>query len=114
MAATAVLCPVGPTVALSVVATSHVAVPLTFATPDVVNFASVLNLGSVAVAVKFSVAGSAAVLPIDGTSTGDFVLPPAMQFPVVLRIPAGAVQVTAIGATSGPSIIHVTPMADQS
>ena len=75
-----------------------------------------LNAGAVAVAVRFTgnnVAGIAATFPSDGTP-GDFVLPPAMQLPIVISIPAGVVQVTAIGISAGPSLVYITPVGDQS
>lgn len=109
--------PAGPTIALSVVATSHAAVPITLTTNDTATFLALLNLGSVAVAVKVGVAGAAAVLPIDGTSTGDFVLPPLMVTPMTIALPTAAqglpCQLTAIGATLGPSIIYATPVVMQ-
>ena len=113
MAATNVFRPVGPTIALSVTASSHAAVALQFTTSDQVNFAACINTGTVAVAVTFSVAGTASTLPVDGTP-GSFMLPASMQQPIVLAIPAGAVQVTAIGAAAGPSLVYITPVGDQS
>lgn len=113
MASTSILRPVGNTICLSVVAVSHAAIPLTFATNDQVNFASCLNTGSLPVAIKFSVAGVAATFPAEGTP-GDYVLPPLMEFPLILSIPSGAVEVTAIGAGAGPTPIYVTPVGDQS
>lgn len=113
MASTSILRPVGPTICLSVGATSHAAVPLLLGTNDQVNFASCLNTGSLPVAVNFSVAGNPSAFPVDGTP-GNYVLPPLMEFPLILSIPSGAVQVTAIGAGAGPTPIYVCPAGDQS
>jgi hypothetical protein len=111
--ATIMLRPLGPTVALSVVATTHAAVPLAVAGNEMLCYAACLNLGTVAVAVHFSPTGEAAILPVDGTP-GEFILPPLMTAPIVLNIPSPTVQVTAIGATAGPSLIYITPVAIQS
>lgn len=113
MAGTPAFRPAGPTVALSVVATSHAAVALVATTPDVVNYCALLNAGAVVVAVKISQNGAAATLPIDGTP-GDFILPPLMQYPIVIPIPTTTPQITAIGATAGPTLIYATPVVYQS
>lgn len=106
----------GPTVGLSVVATSHAAVPITVTTNDYASFVSLLNTGAVAMAVRLSVAGTAATLPGDGT-TGDFVLAAAMQAPLILPLPSPAgvspCQITAIGTAAGPSLLYVTPLIAQ-
>jgi hypothetical protein len=108
--------PAGQTVALSVGATSHAAVAVNFNTPDAANWVSCINAGAVAVAVRFSVAGTAATLPVDGTP-GDFLLPAAMQVPITIPLPNAAqgapCQVTAIGAAAGPTLIYVTPVVMQ-
>lgn len=110
----------GPTVALSVVATAHAAVPLTKTVNEVVTWCALLNTGAVAVAVKLSVAGTAPVLPVDGTP-GDFLLPPLMTIPITVPMPADQVtssgaapcQITAIGAAAGPSLVYATPIVMQ-
>jgi len=103
--------PTGPTVALSVVATSHAAVALNVTQSDTTNFVALLNAGAVAVAVKISQNGVAATLPVDGTP-GDYILPPNTGLPVLIPCaagPTGPAQITAIGATAGPTIIYATP-----
>lgn len=106
----------GPTVGLSVVATSHAAVPIAVVANDNANFVSVLNTGTVAVAVRLSVAGTAATLPGDGT-TGDFVLAGAMTHPILLTLPSPSgvspCQITAIATAAGPSLLYVTPVVIQ-
>lgn len=108
--------PAGPTVALSVVATSHAAVPLTVVGNDVVTYVALVNSGAIAVAVRFSVAGTAAAFPVDGTP-GDFVLPAAQDQPTVLPLPSAGqgapCQITAIGSAAGPAIIYATPVVMQ-
>jgi hypothetical protein len=106
----------GPTVALSVVATSHAAVPILLSGNDQTNYLALLNTGAVVVAVRLSQTGVAATLPIDGTP-GDFILPAAMTQPLIVPMPMGPsapAQITAIGATAGPSLIYATPVVIQS
>lgn len=109
--------PAGQTIALSVVATSHAAVPVLLNTSaEVANWIALLNTGAVAVAVKLSVAGLAASLPVDGTP-GDFILPALMIEPLAIPLPnqvqSSPCQITAIGATAGPSLIYATPVVMQ-
>lgn len=113
MANTTIYRQIGPTFALSVAATSHTAVPITTYANDVLNFVLCLNTGAVAVAIRITQTGTAATLPIDGTP-GDFLLPAAMNQPIVIAIPQKTPQITAIGAGAGPSIVYVTPIGDQS
>lgn len=109
--------PAGPTLGLSVGATSHAAVAIVLNTSsEVATFVACLNTGTTTVAIKFGVAGAAATLPGDGT-TGDYVLAPSMQVPVVLPLPnqvqGSPCQVTAIGSGVGPSLVYVTPLVMQ-
>jgi hypothetical protein len=118
MANTSVIRNGGKTVALSVTASAHAAVQLTGNTNDQINYVSCLNTGAVSVAVRFSqLSTDAATLPVDGTP-GDFLLPAAMQLPIVLACPPINMQnpcyVTAIGAAAGPSLVYFTPAVDQS
>ena len=113
MANTSVIRQTGQTIALSVVATSHAAVPLVNQANDILNFICCLNTGAVAVAIRISQTGTAAVLPIDGTP-GDFILPAAMNQPIVISVPQKNPQITAIGTAAGPSLVYITPMGDQS
>lgn len=114
MANTTVLRVVGKTTAISVTASSTTATIVEDQTNDQVNFASFLNTGSVAVAVKMGDANvGAAVLPTAGTP-GDFLLPAGMNFPIVLACPTVPFYVRMIGAAAGPSLVYVTPVGDQS
>ena len=114
MANTTVLRVVGQTTAISVTASSTSATIINDQVNDQVNFASFLNTGAVAVAVKLGDANvGAAVLPVSGTP-GDFLLPPLMTTPVVLACPTIPFYVRMIGAGAGPSLVYVTPVADQS
>jgi hypothetical protein len=54
------------------------------------------------------------VLPVSGSTTGNFVLPASMTQPIVLAVPASPFYVRMIGSGSGPSIVYVTPAGDQS
>jgi len=113
MAQTSIIRLDGQTIALSVVATSHAAVNVVSSTNDIVNFVSCLNTGAVPVAIRFSQAGDAATIPVDGTP-GDFLLPAAMNFPVIISMPQRNPKVTAIGTAAGPSLVYITPVGDQS
>jgi len=116
MAVTSVLRVSGNTHAISVTATSSTALEIKAGyTNDQVNFVSVLNTGSVPVAVKFGDANvGAAVFPVAGSTQGDYVLPALMTRPVILAAPAAPFYVRAIGSAAGPSILYVTPVGDQS
>jgi hypothetical protein len=114
MANTSVLRVVGKTTAISVTASSTTATIIDDQTNDQVNFVSLLNTGSVAVAVKLGDANvGAAVLPVSGTP-GDFLLPAGMTTPIVLACPTLPFYVRMIGAAAGPSLVYVTPVGDQS
>ncbi len=115
MSNTTVLRPVGVTVAISVTASSTIAIPITASTNDQVNYASFINTGATYVAVSIGDANvGAAVLPVSGSTTGNFVLPASMTVPIVLAVPASPYYVRMIGSGSGPSIVYVTPVGDQS
>lgn len=115
MSNTTVLRPVGVTVAISVTGTSTIAIPIVASTNDQVNYASFINTGSTYVAVSIGDANvGAAVLPVSGSTTGNFVLPASMTVPIVLAVPASPYYVRMIGSASGPSIVYVTPVGDQS
>ena len=113
MAVTLAVRPIGPTMGLSVAATSHAAVTLLFNGNDTCNYVSVNNTStSVAVAVNLSANGAAAVLPSDGAA-GNYLVPPLEER--VIAVPsslnaANLLQVTAIGTAAGPSLIGVTPL----
>lgn len=109
MAGTPAYRPSGKTIALSVVAASHAAVPLVVTDNVQPGWVACINPGAIPVAIKFSQNGDAAVFPTDGTP-GDFVLPALMQLPIVLPCPSQTPNVTAFGSGAGPTIIYVTPI----
>ena len=115
MSNTTVLRPVGVTTAISVTASSTTATQIKASTNDQVNYASFINTGSTYVAVSLGDANvAAAVLPVSGTTTGNFVLPASMTVPIVLAVPASPYYVRLIGSGAGPSIVYITPVGDQS
>jgi len=115
MANTSVVRTAGVTTAISVTATSTIAISIDDNTNDQVNYASFLNTGSIPVAVKTGdVNMGAAVFPVSGSTTGDFVLPASMTTPIVLAVPTTPFYVRLIGSAAGPSIVYVTATADQS
>ena len=106
------------TQAIAVTTASSTAVTVTPFTNDQINYASFLNVGSAACAISVSNNGTvpAAVFP-SGATQGGFVLPPLMETPIVLAIPAassatplGIAAITASGTTS----LYVTLVNDQS
>ena len=115
MAGSTVIRNAGVTTAMSVGATSTSAVQIDDNTNDQINYVQLLNTGSNPVAVKFGDANvGAAVFPVSGTSTGDYVLPANMTYPAILACPTTPLYIRAIGSAAGPAIIYVTPTADQS
>ena len=101
---------VGVTTAVSVGATATSAVTINNASNDQNNFVSLLNTGSTSVDIKFSQSGTAAVLPVSGSTTGDYVLPPTMNMPILFAVPTTPCSLTMIGSAAGPSIVYVTPV----
>lgn len=104
------------TTALSVGATAHAAVTVSSVGNNQVNYAAFLNAGANSVAIEISPIGitaTTATLPVDGTN-GSFVLPPLMTQPIVLATPANNFQVSAIGSASGPALVYITPVGNQS
>ena len=103
---------VGPTVAVSVAA-SATSEALVNNNPNIqCNYVSLINTGATSVAVKFGPAGlDAPVLPVSGSTTGDFVLPPSMNDAILFGIPTTPTYVRMIGSAAGPSIVYVTPIA---
>ena len=117
MSITTVLRIAGQTTALSVAGTAHAAVTVSSVGGNVLsNYASFLNVGANSVAIEISPVGITAVtatVPADGTP-GSYILPPLMTRPIVLAVPANTFQVSAIGSASGPALIYITPVSDQS
>ena len=76
------------------------------------NYVSLINTGATSVAVKFGPTGvGAPVLPVSGSTTGDFVLPPSMNDAILFAVPTTPTYVRMIGSAAGPSIVYVTPIA---
>jgi hypothetical protein len=103
---------VGPTVAVSAGATATTE-RLVNNDPNIqCNYVSLINTGATSVAVKFGPAGvDAPVLPVSGTNTGNFVLPPLMTDAIMFAVPTTPTYVRMIGSAAGPSIVYVTPIA---
>ena len=115
MANTSVLRLAGQTYAIAVTATSSTSLTIDDQTNDQVNFASFLNAGAKACAVKVSSLATcpASVFPVAGTP-GDFVLPANMTTPIVLAVPTTPFSITAICGGTDTTTLYVTPAADQS
>jgi len=115
MANTSVIRQAGKTYALDVTNTSYSSIEIDDNTNDQVNFCSFLNPSANYVAIHMAATNPApaAIFPVDGTP-GDYVLPPLMEYPIVLACPTTPFHMTAISNVAGPSTIYVTPTADQS
>ena len=106
---TNVLISAGPTVCLSVVATSHAAVAIGVTREDA-NYLALVNPGALAVAVTVSQKGAASTLPVDGTPGSSILLPPLMSQPILVPLPRTTPQITAIATAAGPTLIYATPI----
>ncbi len=116
----------GPTVALACGSTTaHTPVMVSTASGqnDLQNYAAFLNpssTGAVCVILTNGQSSSGAVtaFPADGTPTSEktFVLPPLMQFPMVVATPgsAGGFWCSGISNLVGTTTIFVTPCSSQS
>lgn len=123
MAETPVFRAIGPTHALSVVATQHAAVAVVPTGNDMCNYAAFLNTGPNPVCVvtapyAATPATPTIAFPVDGTPTGSgaFVLPAVMQYPTVFAVPSSngnGFCISAIGSAAGPAVIYVTPVCTQ-
>lgn len=103
--------PIGVTTAISVTASATAEVLVNNASNDQNNCVAFLNTGATQVAVKFGPTGvSAPVLPVSGSTTGNFVLPAAMTVPLIFAVPTTPTYVRMIGSAAGPSIVYVTPV----
>ena len=101
---------IGVTTAVSVGATASTPVQIIASSNDQNNFVSLLNTGANAVAVKFGQTNSVTpVLPVAGTP-GDYVLPAAMNAPILFAVPTTPCYVSLIGAAAGPALVYVTPV----
>ena len=103
---------VGPTVAVSAGATAT-SEALVNNNPNIqCNYVALINTGATSVAVKFGPTGvDAPVLPVSGSTTGNFVLPPLMTDAILFAVPTTPTYVRMIGSAAGPSIVYVTPVA---
>jgi len=111
MAISSTIRSIGKTTAVSVGASATSEVLITSSTNDQNTFVSLINTGATSVAVKFGPTGlSAPVLPVSGSTTGDFVLPPSMNNAIIFEVPTTPCYVRMIGSAAGPSIVYVTPV----
>jgi hypothetical protein len=116
MSITTVLRLQAKTTVVSVTASAITPVTVTSVGNNQVNYAAFLNTGANSVAIEISPTGvtaTAATLPAAGTP-GSFLLPPLMTQPMVLATPANNFQVSAIGSASGPALVYITPVGNQS
>ena len=118
MAISTVVRNIGPTVVLSVAATTTASVSVVATSNEQLTFASFLNTGANPVAVTVSTAATApaSVLPVAGTPQTVIMLPASMVQPAIYAVPNGlsnTFSVTAIGTAAGPALVYITPVASQ-
>jgi hypothetical protein len=108
---------VGPTVAITVTASSSTSVTINPNGNDQVNFCGFLNTSANPVAITIAPAvpgttttAATAVLPTGGNTSQSFVLGVSMSQPTVIAVPP-TFAITAVG-TSGTTLF-VMPMVDQ-
>lgn len=118
MAQTLVTRPVGPTFALSVGSTQHVAVAIPAVQGETSNYAEFTNPGTtdvcvVVVPLTTPPAAPTLVFPVDGTPTvpNSFILAHAMAEPRVVAVPSNGFCVSAIGSAAGPSVFFLTQVS---
>jgi hypothetical protein len=113
----------GPVTAISVGSTSTAPLNVVPYGNDQVNYAEFLNPGSTQVCVVVApipTNGLASTPPIVFPVVGVPTVPPAFMLPAtmtqgkLMAVPAGGFSVSAIGSAAGPSVIFITPMANQS
>ena len=118
MANTSVFRFAGPTYAVSVSTTASSSLSVTPISNDQINYCGFLNTATTPVAVSIaplnptSVSAASAVLPTGGNTSNSFVLGVGMSSPMVVAVPAGGFNMSAVGSAS--TTLYVTPMADQS
>jgi hypothetical protein len=115
MSNTSVIRIAGQTYALSVTSTAHASVAINDNTNDQTNFAAFLNTGAAPIAIVFTnySPAPAPTFPTDGTP-GGFVLPAAMNQPIVLAVPTSPFYITAVSNSVTAGILYVTAANDQS
>ena len=113
MSNTIVLRPVGQTTYISVTDTSSTAKTVSVVGNDQANYAAFLNTGTNPCAITIA-PSSAGVSTYPATNPGSFVLPAAMNYPLVLAVPSTSFSVTAIAASGKTTDLFVTPVDNQS
>jgi len=116
MAQTVSLKPIGQSQVLSVANANAGPITLAaFSDTEPVNFAAFLNTGATIVAVQMGQKGTtpAATFPAVGTPSNCFILPAAMQMPIVVSTPRGPFDVNMFGSAAGPSLVYAWPVGPQ-
>ncbi len=107
----------GPTTTLTV-STSPVSanVAATQGGGEQANFAAFLNIGTTPAAVAVVPGGGSitAVFPTTLASSPTFILPPLMQQPMLVAVPANGFFASAITNSSVPPTVFITPAVAQS
>ena len=77
---------------------------------DNVNYVSLLNTGSGLAGVEFAPLAANLVTPTIASTggSGSFVLPGAMNFPLIIAVPKGPFYIQAISSTT--NTLYVTPV----
>lgn len=99
----------GKTVTLSLTTSASNATLIAANTNDQTNYVMLLNTGEGAAAVEFSNTSTVPTPAIASSgSGGSFVLPPAMNYPLVIAAPAAPFYIKAI--SSSTNVLYVTPV----
>ena len=108
----------GPTATLTVSTTPvSTTVSATQGGGEQANFAAFLNTGTTLAAVAIAPSSSGtitAVFPTTLAPNANFVLPPLMQQPMLVAVPANSFFVSAITNSSVAPVIFITPAVAQS
>lgn len=99
----------GKTVTLSLTTSASNATLIKANTNDQTNYVMLLNVGADTAAIELSNTSTVATPAIASSgNAGSFVLPPAMNFPVVIAAPPAPFYIK--GISSGTNTLYVTPI----
>jgi len=100
----------GPTYALDLTTSASAALQIVPSTNDQTNYVSLLNVGTGVVAIEMAPESANLVTPKVATTgtSGSYVLPGGMNFPLVIAAPKGPFYIKAI--SSGTNTLYICPI----
>jgi len=100
----------GPTYALDLTTAASVALQIVPSTNDQTNYVSLLNTGTGVAAIEMAPESANLVTPKVATTgtSGSFVLPGGMNFPIVIAAPKGPFYIK--GISSGTNTLYICPV----